>query len=133
MRSVIQERVESPKPHDKPKNPEALLIYNGNLIENLLSNEGWTIIEDLIDEGVASVLGRKTNGYYYYGDMTRSQKSKDYLTGYYEALTQLNNRIRDFIIERDKLVEKKKEEQKAKNQPYINPFLEELNDNDKEY
>ena len=111
-----------------PKSPEAMIKENGDLVESLLSHQGWTIVEDLIDEGIASVSGRKTNGYYYDGELTRGGKNKDYLSGYQEALSQLYNRVKDFILARDKaIVRRKAEEQYEKGEVY-NPFLEEKDD-----
>lgn len=73
--------------------------------------------------------GRLTNGRYYDGDLTRdSVHSRDYLAGYQKGLMDLNNRLNDFVVERDKLARRKVEEQSAARQPYINPFLEELDE-----
>jgi len=78
----------------------------------------------LIEEGVASVCGRWTNGYYYEGELTRGGKNKDYLSGYQEALSQLSNRIQDFVISRDKMIERKKAEEQYEKGEVYNPFLE---------
>ena len=122
---ATQERKEQPKQLDKPTQAEALIKFNGDLVESLISHEGWHIVEELIDEGIASVSGRKTNGYYYDGELTRGRKNKDYLSGYQEALSHLYNRVKDFIITRDKAIARKKaEEQYAKGEVY-NPFLTE--------
>ena len=127
-RKATHVRVEPPKQQDnqnKPSSAEVLTKRNGDLVESLLSHEGWFIVEELIDEGVASVSGRKTNGYYYDGNLTRGGKNKEYLAGYQEALSQLYNRIKDFILARDKAIARKKaEEQYAKGEVY-NPFLTE--------
>ena len=124
-RKATHVRVEPPKQLDKPTQAEALIKFNGDLIESLIAHEGWHIVEELIDEGIASVSGRKTNGYYYDGELTRGGKNKDYLSGYQEALSQLYNRVKDFIITRDKAIRlKKAEEQYAKGEVY-NPFLTE--------
>ena len=114
----------SPVPQDKPSQAEALVKFNGDLIESLLSHQGWTIVEDLIDEGIASVSGRKTNGYYYDGELTRGGKNKDYLSGYLEGLSQLYNRVKDFVITRNKMVERKKAEEQYEKGEVYNPFLE---------
>ena len=95
-------------------------------MESLLSHEGWRIVEELIDEGVASVVGRKTNGYYYNGSLTMNDKNKDYLTGYQEALTQLYNRIKQFIMARNSLELNKKQVELDKEAPVYNPFMEDL-------
>jgi hypothetical protein len=124
-RKATPVRVEPPKQLDKPTQAEALIKFNGDLIESLIAHEGWHIVEELIDEGIASVSGRKTNGYYYDGELTRGGKNKDYLSGYQEALSQLYNRVKDFIITRDRAIARKKaEEQYAKGEVY-NPFLTE--------
>ena len=124
-RKATPERQKQPKQQDKPSSAEALIKFNGDMIESLLSHDGWSIVEELIDEGIASVSGRKTNGYYYDGELTRGGKNKDYLSGYQEALSQLYNRIKDFISARDKAIARKKaEESYAKGEVY-NPFLEE--------
>jgi len=125
---VTLERKEPLKPQDKPTKAEALIKYNGDLIESLVAHEGWKIVEDLIDEGVASVSGRKTNGYFYGGELTRGTRNKDYLSGYQEALTQLYNRIKDFIVVRDRAIERKKEEAQLSKGNVYNPFLEEANE-----
>lgn len=118
------------KPETKVGSAESLIVINGNIIESLLAHSGWIIVEDLIDEGIASVSGRKTNGYYYNGSLTSGTKNKDYLTGYQEALVQLYNRIKDFIRERDKVLQSKKAEKEETEAPLINPFLEELHEKD---
>jgi hypothetical protein len=94
------------------------------LIEELISHPGWQIVEELIDEGIASVSGRKTNGYYYSGSLTAGQKNKEYLSGYQEALTELYNRIKDFIKFRNRLIESSKQG-KEDSGAFFNPFMEE--------
>lgn len=124
---MTQEPKKSQVKEDKPTTAEALILKQGNDIEALLSQNGWLIVEELIDEGVASVSGRKTNGYYYNGSLTRGEKDKQYLTGYQEALTQLYNRIKDFVRLRDKMIEKQKQEKvESSSNDYVNPFMEEL-------
>lgn len=72
--------------------------------------------------------GRKTNGYYHNGDLTRGGKNKEYLTGYQEALTQLYNRVKDFITFRDNMINKQRQEESEKNAPVYNTFLESDNE-----
>ena len=120
-------RVEPPKQLDKPSQAEALVKFNGDLVESLIAHKGWHIVEELIDEGIASVSGRKTNGYYYDGELTRGGKNKDYLSGYQEALSQLYNRVKDFILARDKMIKRKKDEEAMLKGEVYNPFLEEDN------
>lgn len=97
---------------------------NGDLVESLLSHDGWHIVEELIDEGIASVSGRKTNGYYYDGELTRGNKNKEYLSGYQEALSQLYNRVKDFVLARDRAIKRKKDEEAMIKGEVFNPFLE---------
>ena len=122
---VLKESPKLAEQDSPPSSTEALIKYNGDLIESLLQHEGWRIVEDLIDEGVASVVGRKTNGLYYEGSLVRGDKNKDYLTGYQEALTQLYNRIKSFISIRDNRIASKKAEDLELNAPVYNPFMEE--------
>ena len=122
---------ESHKQPDKLSSSEVMIRQNGEAIESLTAHPGWVIVEDLIDESIASVVGRKTNGYYYNGEISRGSKSKDYLAGYQEALTQLYNRIKDFIIIKNKMIESHNRSEKEKNSPIINPFLEEQDFNDR--
>jgi hypothetical protein len=110
---------------DKPTDAESLVRFNGDLIESLISHQGWVIVEELIDEGIASVSGRKTNGYYYDGELTRGGKNKDYLSGYQEALSQLYNRVKDFVITRDKMIKRRKDEEAMVQGDVYNPFLTE--------
>ena len=124
MVKATPEHKEQPKQLDKPTQAEALIKFNGDLVESLISHEGWHIVEELIDEGIASVSGRKTNGYYYDGELTRGGKNKDYLSGYQEALSQLYNRIKDFIITRDRAISRKKAEEQFEKGDVYNPFLE---------
>jgi hypothetical protein len=125
VRRETPERKEQPKPQDKPTQADALIKFNGDLVESLIAHEGWHIVEELIDEGIASVSGRKTNGYYYDGELTRGGKNKDYLSGYQEALSQLYNRIKDFVITRDRAIARKKAEEKFEKGEVYNPFLTE--------
>lgn len=131
MRKATPELPKSPPPPVKEaetsKTAGQIILEQGNLVESLIAHPGWKIVEELIDEGVASVSGRKTNGYYFNGELVRGGKNKDYLTGYQEALTQLYNRIKDFIIAKDKMILAKKQEELDKNAPIYNPFLEEDN------
>jgi len=120
----------SPEPQAKPQvkstNPEYLISYNANLVEALLDSETWKdIVFPLISEGIASVSGRLTNGRYHHGDLTRSTTNKDFLSGYQKALMDFYNHLNDFLRTRDNLLASKHEEEAAKSQPIINPFLEE--------
>ena len=110
----------------KPTEVENLIRYNGELVESLYISPVWTeIIEPLITEGIASVSGRKTNGRYYHGDITKPESRRDFSAGYQKALMDFNNYLNDFVLEKNKLIKARKEEELDKESPLFNPFLEE--------
>jgi len=100
------------------------------MVEEMLNSEVWkTIGEVLIDEGIASVAGRKTNGRWHHGSFTRANNEPlPYLQGYQRALMDFSNRLIDFVKAKDDLDKKKKESELERHQPFINPFLEEDDD-----
>jgi hypothetical protein len=111
-----------PQPHEKS---EALIYRNGALVEDLLKSEVWTAIGDvLLSEGIASVSGRRTNGRWFHGEMTRGNGNLEYLKGYQCALMEFSNRLLDFVNAKDNLKKKKQEAESEKRQPLINPFLD---------
>ena len=98
-------------------------------MEELLGSDVWkNIVEPLFIERVASVSGRFTNGRWIHGSLTRSQTNSEYLSGYQRALMDIRNDIGDFVIERDRMKERKADEEFQKSQPIYNPFLEELDE-----
>lgn len=105
---------------------EHLTRRNGKLVEALLESEVWRdILLPLIQEQIAGVSGRFTNGRYFHGDLTRLPiGSGDFLSGYQKALMDFNNGIQDFILAKDKLLLERAKEEDGKKQPFINPFLE---------
>ena len=127
MRSVIQEPPVLPKPQDKPTSAEALIRYNGELVEELFASRGWVEIAlPLLKESIAGVSGRYTNGRFYKGSLTKqSSLSLEKLSGYQMGLEDFNNNLHDFILEKEKLKQSKQEEAKEKKAPLYNPFLEE--------
>lgn len=133
-RSAAQKQAEEAKSFSRvdralPKDAESLIISNGNLVEELLGSDVWkNIVEPLFIERVASVSGRFTNGRWIHGSLTRSQTNSEYLSGYQRALMDIRNDIGDFVIERDRMKERKADEEFQKSQPIYNPFLEELDE-----
>ena len=106
-----------------------LIVKNGRLVEDLLSTEAWnTIALPLLSEMIAGVSGRNTNGRYYHGSLTRRDQDLNYLSGYQCALMDFSNRLHDFIISKDKLIESEKEARLESKAPYYNPFMEEFNE-----
>lgn len=128
MRQVRKVRTtKQAQPKLKPTSPEALIKYNGELIEQLFSSDAWKEIAfPLLEESIASVSGRFTNGRFYQGSLTRTKQNRDELSGYQLALEEYYNRLTDFITEKEKLKEKKKTEQLDRVAPMYNPFLEEM-------
>lgn len=133
MRSETPAPKPSPAPQPKATpNPEALVIDNGNLVENLLNSQEWKQIAfPLLLEMVASVSGRYTNGRFYKGEFTKtSSMNLDRQSGYQTALEDFNNNLHDFIVARNNLLTKKKTDEADKQSPIINPFLEDNNEQD---
>ena len=127
--SETPERVKSPKPptvDSKPSSAEVLIRLNGELVESLYLSPVWTeIIQPLLLESVASVSGRLTNGRWYYGADSKASEDLQYLRGYKTALMDFQNRLNDFTLAKDRLIQKKKSEEEEKTAPIYNPFLEE--------
>lgn len=106
-----------------------MIKYNGDLVDSLLISEAWKEIAfPLLQESIASVSGRFTNGRFYQGTLTKSKMNRDELAGYQMALEEFYNRLSDFVIERDRLKSKKKEEDLERKAPMVNPFLEDAYD-----
>ena len=115
-------------PQDKPTEIEALIKYNGDLVEALTSSEAWREIAfPLLQEAIAGVSGRLTNGRFHHGSLTREISSSNalFVSGYQKALMDFHNNLMDFMTERDKLKQRKKDEEKEAKAPLYNPFLEE--------
>jgi hypothetical protein len=134
-RSATQERKELPKQDkkeesSKPTSVEALTIQNGQLIEQLLSSRPWVeIVKPLLDESIAGVSGRFTNGRYWHGTLTTKwdENTSLALAFYQKALMEFYNNIHDFVVAKDKLLRDKKQDELDKSAPIYNPFMEDSN------
>lgn len=132
VRSATQEPPKSPpqdKAQDKPTSAEALIRFNGDLIESLFASHVWKeLVLPVLHESVASVSGRFTNGRYWHGSLTTNWKDDNplFVAGYQKALMDFNNNLHDFIVARNKLNENKKIEKEEKTAPIYNPFMEDL-------
>jgi hypothetical protein len=110
----------------KQKSPEALIKFNGELVESLFASEAWREIAfPLLQESIASVSGRFTNGRFHQGNLTRTRANREELAGYQLALEEFYNRLSDFIEAKNNLIKKKKQEEVDKQAPFYNPFMEE--------
>ena len=108
---------------------EALIRQNGILVEELLKTEVWLeIISPLIDETIASVSGRKTNGRWHHGSFTRDKEDEKFLKGYQKCGMDINNHLLDFVKAKNDLEKKRVLQQSEKHAPLINPFLEDSED-----
>ena len=120
------------EPPPKSQSAESLIVSNGLLVQELYESKVWQIIiNPLISESIASVSGRETNGRYYHGTFTKFYESngkEGYLSGYQCALMDFHNRLNDFVVEKRKLLEKKKQSELEKSAPLMNPFMEEESD-----
>ena len=105
---------------------EKLIKRNGELVEEMLETEAWReIVLPVLNESIASVSGRYTNGRWHHGDLTRTDNERNFLAGYQKGLMDLNNRLLDFVDAKNSLLKRRKEEALAERSPMINPFLEE--------
>jgi hypothetical protein len=114
---------------------EALIRYNGELVEEFLGSEVYLdIIKPVLDESIASVDGKQVSNKWLFGEINKSVNFPrlQFLSGYSLALKEFANRILSFIEERDKLQLRKLEEKIEKRQPIVNPFLEDINEIAKE-
>ena len=113
-----------------PKSPQALIHFNGELVEELFRSPVWNeILFPIIQESIAGCTGRFTNGRFYKGEFTRSREcSFGFVSGYQTALEDLHNHLHDFILAKQKLGEDAKKEEEEKRAPLYNPFLEDEED-----
>jgi len=114
---------------DKPKttSAEVLIEQNGRLVEELYQSKVWVeIIKPLIDESIASVCGRFTNGRYWHGGLTTKWAANEplFYAAYQKALMDFNNNLNDFVLAKEKLLAAKKAEKADKDAPIYNPFME---------
>ena len=110
----------------KPLDPEILIRCNGELIDGLFHSDVWKeIVFPLLQESIAGVSGRFTNGRFYKGNLTGDRKSLEFLSGYQSALEEFHNHLHDFIVSRDKLISSRKAKEEEEKAPLINPFMEE--------
>lgn len=115
-------------PRNKPTAAEALLAYNAKLVEELFASEAWQdIVFPLLQESIAGVSGRFTNGRFYQGTLTRTASNPEQLRGYQLALEEFHNHLHDFILARNNIILNRREEEANKKAPLYNTFLEELN------
>lgn len=116
-------------PPNKPNSPEALIRFNAELVETLFASPVWIeIVFPLLQESIASVSGRFTNGRFHQGTLTRSKENPDILRGYQLALEEFHNRLHDFILMRDKIKESKKQAEQEKTGKIFNPMMEDFDE-----
>ena len=130
---MTPEPPKSPKPDEvKPTELDALIRFNGEMVENLFSLKVWNeIVFPLIKESIAGVSGDFRSGRYYHGSMTQNWKGENpvFVAGYQKALMDFYNHLHDFILAKDNLIKVKQLEQEEAKAPIYNPFLEVENDN----
>lgn len=131
VRSATQEPPKSPLQQDKtevkPSSAEALIKMNGELVEQLMSSKVWKeIVLPLLQESVASVSGRYTNGRFWHGSLTTkwNENNSVFFAAYQKALMDFNNNLHDFVVAKNKLIEDKKTEEFEKKAPIYDPFME---------
>lgn len=117
------------------RSKESLIRHNGELVSEFLTTEVYReIIKPLIDESIASVDGKERGGRWYFGEFNKqiNLPKLQFYCGYSLALKEFLNRLVSFVDAMEDLKKKKEEMVEEKKQPIINPFLEELNDFNKE-
>ena len=135
-RKVVREASATPEPPkqhkqdrvDKPTSQEALIRWNGELVEALYASTVYVeIIQPLLSEGIASVTGRLTNGRYHHGSLTRPDEASplEFQKGYAKGLMDFHNYLQDFVQAKDRLIQAKKSAEAEKKAPLYNPFMEE--------
>ncbi len=128
MRSETQEQPKSPKQDRVGRTANELVRINGEMVEQLFASEPWSEIAfPLLQESIAGVSGRITNGRYYHGTLTRDWTGNNslFVAGYQKALMDFYNNLHDFIMAKDKLLLEKKAEKSESTAPLVNPFMEE--------
>ena len=130
MRSVTPA---PPKLDPQPKPTAEYLIHkNGLLIEELFSSEAWReLVFPVLQERIAGASGRLTNGRYHHGSLTSDWKEHNsvFVAGYQKSLMDFYNDLHDFIVNKNRLAEKKKSDAQETKAPLYNPFMEPENDN----
>lgn len=126
VRKVRSEIPEPPKSAKPLKSVKSLIKRNGDLIEELFRSEAWIEIAlPTLQEAIAGVSGRFTNGRYHHGSLTRDLSlSTPFVSGYQKALMDFYNHLHDFILEKNKVDAAKKIEKLESQAPLYNPFLE---------
>ena len=116
------------QPETKPSSVEALIDFNGRLVEDLFSSRAWQDIAfPLLQESIAGVSGRFTSNRYWHGTLTTNWKDENplFVAGYQKALMDFYNHLHDFILAKDNQILAKKNEEASKSAPLYNPFMEE--------
>ena len=118
-----------PTHQDKPTSEEALIVFNANLVDELFKSQAWIeIVFPLLQESIASVSGRFTNGRFWQGALTKTDRDPAELRGYQLALEEFHNRLHDFIIAKDRLKQAIKTKEAEKKAPLYNPMMEEFDE-----
>lgn len=105
-----------------------MIERNGNLVESMFNSEAWKeIVMPVLNESVASVSGRFTNGRFWHGSLTTKWEGANslFFAAYQKALMDFHNNLHDFIVARDKMLAAKKQERLDSNAPVYDPFMEE--------
>ena len=125
--SAIPAQQKSDSQQPKPQSPEALIRHNGILVEQLFASEAWRDIAfPLLQESIAGVSGRFTNGRYWHGTLTTKWQGETllFVSGYQKALMDFHNNLHDFIVAKNKQIEDRKKEEAEKKSPLVNPMME---------
>lgn len=124
---------EQRKPQQQGKRSvEEQIIYNGELVAKLLGSEVWLdIVQPVLQESIAGVSGRFTNGYYYHGRITAKVEDANtiaFLAGYQKGLMDLSNHIYDFVSKKVAIEDARVKSKSEKDAPLYNPAAEDIDD-----
>jgi hypothetical protein len=114
-------------PSDNKAQAEVLIRQNGELVEELFRSKAWVeIVKPLLDEAIAGVSGRFTNGRFWHGTLTQKWDGNTSvaMAFYQKALMEFYNHLHDFIVAKDKMLADKKAEKEQAEAPLVNPMME---------
>lgn len=109
----------------EPSKAQLKAIHFGRLIHEMTETLGWRELEQVIDERIASSIGRKTNGIWYRGCISGAKHDarREWYAGYADGLMTVLNDVQDFIRAKDR-AERGIEEMKKPKVKYVTPMTD---------
>jgi len=91
----------------------------------------WTeIVAPVLQESIASVSGRLTNGRYYHGGLTSKWDGTNSLfyAAYQKALMDFSNNLHDFVVAKKQIEDRVRMAKEADTAPLYNPAAEDTDE-----